>query len=120
MRRRRLLGATTGIVLSLAVAGTAFADSCANISASAAAPACHPTCATPVIRGNWVWLPSIGVPFEAWGFAAPGGTESVNNDLPGANGNFSNGVGDSLLVNAAYCTKGVNTDRSHGIVSGCH
>ena len=115
--RRRLFGITGGLVLSLIVAGTAFADSCANISR--AAPDCHPGCAAPVIRGNWVWLPSIGVPFEAWGFAAPGGTESVNNGLPGANGNYTNGAGESLLVNSAYCTKGVNTDRSHGIVSGC-
>jgi hypothetical protein len=28
--------------------------------------------------------------------------------------------GESLLVNSAYCTKAVNTDRSQGIVSGCH
>src|SRR5687768_12308397 len=116
--RRRLLGVTSGLTLSLLIAGTAFADTCLNLSRSA--PACHPTCAAPVIRGNWVWLPSIGVPVANWGFAAPGGEESVNNGLPGANGNFTNGEGSSLLVNSAYCEKGVNTDRSHGIVSGCH
>lgn len=95
--RRRFLGVATGLLLSLVVAGTAFAHSCHNLDR--AAPACAPTCEGPVFRGNWVWLPSIGVPVEDWGFAAPG---------------------ESLLVNSAYCTKGVNTDREHGIVSGCH
>ena len=114
---RRLLGITGGLLLSLAVAGTAFADSCANISA--APPDCHPGCTEPVTRGNWVWLPSIGVPFEAWGFAAPGGPESVEHDSPGANGNYTDGDSESLLGKSAYCTKGVNTDRSNGVVSGC-
>jgi hypothetical protein len=96
MYRRRLLGVTSGLLLSLAVAGTAFAHSCLNLDR--AAPACHPNCEAPVFVGKWVWLPSIGVPVEHWGFDAPG---------------------ESLLVNSAYCTKGVNTDREHGIVSGC-
>jgi hypothetical protein len=115
--RRRLLGISFGVALSLAVAGTAFADSCANISR--AAPACDPTCSAPVIRGNWVWLPSIGVPFPAWGFAVPGGGESVANGFPGASGNYQNGFSESLLGHSAYCLKGINTDKSHGIVSGC-
>ena len=38
--RRRLFGITGGLVLSLIVAGTAFADSCAHIIR--AAPDCHP------------------------------------------------------------------------------
>ena len=115
--RRRLFSITGGLLLSLVVAGTAFADSCANISA--APPDCHPNCTEPVTRGNWVWLPSIGVPFEAWGFAAPGGPESVEHGSPGANGNYTNGDSESLLGKSAYCTKGVNTDRSNGVVSGC-
>jgi hypothetical protein len=115
--RRRLLGTACGLALSLAIAGTAFADSCLNLSR--AAPACHPTCEGPVIDGNWAWLPSIGVPVEAWGFAAPGGEESINNGLPAANGNYQNGFSESLLGHSAYCLKGVNADKSHGIVSGC-
>jgi hypothetical protein len=116
--RRRLLGASFGVVLSLLVAGTALAETCANISR--AAPECGMSCTQPVITGNWVWLPSIGVPFPAWGFAAPGGTESVNNALPGANGNYQDGDTHSLLGKSATCTKGVNTDREHGIITGCH
>lgn len=53
--RRRLLGITGGLALSPLVAGTAFADTCLNVSR--AAPACHPTCTAPVVRGNWVWRP---------------------------------------------------------------
>jgi hypothetical protein len=117
MRRRRLIGATFGLALSFAVAGTAFADSCANVSR--AAPACDLNCTAPVVEGNWVWLPSIGVPLAAWGFGPPGGPESVANGLPGANGNYLNGFSESLLGHSAYCLKGVNTDKSHGIISGC-
>ena len=115
--RRRLFSLTGGLVMSLLIAGTAFADSCYNTDR--AAPACDPNCTAPVIEGNWVWLPSIGVNFAAWGFAPPGGPESVNNGFPGANGNYTNGDSESLLGKAAYCTKGVNTDRQHGIGSGC-
>jgi hypothetical protein len=115
--RRRLFGATFGVVLALAVAGTAFADSCANVS-RAPAP-CGTSCTAPVIEGNWVWLPSIGVPVEAWGFAPPGGPDSTGFGFPGANGNYTNGFTESLLGHSAYCLKGVNQDKSHGIVSGC-
>jgi hypothetical protein len=115
--RRRLMGISFGLALSVAIAGTAFADSCVNVSR--AAPACDPNCTTPVVQGNWIWLPSVGVPFAAWGFAPPGGSDSVANGLPGANGNYLNGLSESLLGHSAYCLKGVNTDKDHGIVSGC-
>jgi hypothetical protein len=115
--RRRALGIVAGGLLSLALAGTALADSCANISR---APAdCGWDCTAPVIVGNWVWLPSIGAPVYAWGFAPPGGTDSIQFGFPGANGNYTNGFTNSLLGRSAYCLKGVNTDRSHGVVSGC-
>ena len=115
--RRRIFGAALGVALSLGLASTALADSCLNVSR--AAPACNMTCAAPVVEGNWVWLPSIGVPAAAWGFAPPGAAESVANGLPGANGNYQNGFSESLLGHSAYCLKGVNADKSHGIVSGC-
>jgi hypothetical protein len=115
--QRRFLGVGFGVTLSLLIAGTALADSCANISR--AAPECGMSCAAPVVTGNWVWLPSIGVPFAAWGFAPPGAAESVANGLPGHNGNYQNGYSESLLGHSAYCTKGVNTDRQHGVISGC-
>jgi hypothetical protein len=115
--RRRFLGAGLGVVLALAVAGTAFADSCANVSRAPAA--CGWSCQGPVIQGNWVWLPSIGAPIYAWGFAPPGTVDSTGFGFPGANGNYTNGFTSSLLGHSAYCLKGVNPNRSHGIVSGC-
>ena len=115
--RRRMFGAALGVALSLGLASTALADSCLNVSR--AAPACNMTCSAPVIEGNWVWLPSIGVPEPAWGFAPPGAEESAANGFPGANGNYTNGFTESLLGHSAYCLKGVNAGKSHGIVSGC-
>jgi hypothetical protein len=118
MRRRRpLLGLAFGALFALTVAGTTLADTCVNLS-RAPAP-CGMSCSAPVVNGNWVWLPSVGVPAPFWGFAPPGGPESVDNNLPGANGNYQNGFSESLLGHSAYCLKGVNADKSHGIVSGC-
>src|ERR671934_64785 len=63
-------------VAALAVPAVAAADSCANFSRSA--PACDLSCTAPVIQGNWVWLPSIDPSAPpAWGFAPPGGPDSV-------------------------------------------
>ena len=115
--RRRFLGAAFGVALAVAVAGTALADSCANVSREPAA--CGWSCQGPVIEGNWVWLPSIGAPVYAWGFAPPGAADSTGFGFPGANGNYTNGFTSSLLGHSALCLKGVNPDKSHGIVSGC-
>lgn len=115
--RRRVLGAAFGIVLSLGIAGTALADSCANVSRAPAA--CGWSCSGPIIQGNWVWLPSVGAPIYAWGFAPPGTPASVGFGFPGANGNYTNGSSNSLLGHSAYCLKGVNVTKSHGIISGC-
>jgi hypothetical protein len=115
--RRRIVGAGIGVALSLAIAGTVLAGSCSNISRPA--PDCGLACNEPVIHGNWVWLPSVGEAEEAWGFEPPGTDESVEAGLPGQHGNYQNGFSESLLGHSAYCTKGVNTERTHGIVSGC-
>lgn len=115
--RRRLFGSIAGVAMALIVTGTAFGSSCANVS-RAPAP-CGWTCAAPVIEGNWVWLPSIGVPVPAWGFAPPGTPDSQLFGFPGANGNYTNGFTVSLLGHSAYCLKGVNSTKSHGVVSGC-
>lgn len=117
MPRRRVLGSALGALLAVGIAGTALADSCANLN-RAPAP-CGWSCSGPVIEGKWVWLPSIGVDAPFWGFAPPGGSDSVLVGLPGTNGNYQNGFSESLLGNSAYCLKGVNTDKPHGIVSGC-
>ena len=122
--RRRAIGPVLGVLLALGIAGTALGDSCANVSRAPAS--CGFTCTTVVMQGNWVWLPSltnVGVPAQAlppfWGFAPPGAEDSVLFGAPGANGNYQNGFSSSLLGRSAYCLKGVNADKSHGIVSGC-
>jgi len=113
--RRGLFSLVGGLVLAIALAGVTLADSCANVSR---APAdCGWSCQGPVIEGNWVWLPSIGVPEYAWGFAPPGAPDSIQFGFPGANGNYTNGFTQSLLGHSAYCLKGVNPDKSHGIVN---
>jgi hypothetical protein len=110
------------IKLAIAAAGVAalvpviaHADSCANVS-RAPAP-CGFSCPAPVFVGHWVWLPSIGVPFPAWGFAPPG--------MNGTSGNYQNQAKSGasaawLLENSAICVKGVpSRQTAHGIQSGC-
>jgi hypothetical protein len=117
--KRLLVGAVAAA--ALAIPAAAVADSCANVSR---APAdCGMTCTAPVVEGNWVWLPSIGVPFPAWGFAVPGGEDSVENGLPGANGNYTDGQTSSLLGVSAICRGGGNAQTARqgtkGIQTGC-
>jgi hypothetical protein len=115
--RKFVVGAAVAVGVMVAP-GVAFADSCANVSRAPAA--CGFSCAGPVIEGNWVWLPSIGVPFPAWGFAPPGAADSVNVGLPGANGNYTNGKTSSLLGVSAVCNGGAAArQQSNGIQSGC-
>ena len=106
-----MLGRTSFVVAAagafLAIGATAAsAHSCANVSRPA--PPCAPNCTTPVFDGRWVWLPSIGVPFPAWGFDTPEGY--IN-----ATGN------ESLLGQSAVCSAdGVPARQTtHGIQSGC-
>ena len=66
------------------------------------------TCSGAVIEGNWVWLPSIGVPVAAWGFESPG--------------NYTNGQTSSLLGVSVHCDPTgdpSNRQQTHGIQSGC-
>lgn len=95
------------------VPSAALALDCVNVSRPPAA--CGTNCNGPVTHGNWVWLPSLfpGAP-EAWGFAPPG-TIPGN---PGENGNFQNGQGSALLVNAFCDSNGAvldNRQTDHGI-----
>jgi hypothetical protein len=116
---RRAILAAIAVIAMLALTGAAYADSCSNVSRAPAA--CGFTCTGPVIDGNWVWLPSIGVPVPAWGFAPPGGADSTAFGFPGANGNYTNGQTSSLLGMSHNCPPGSNTNRqtAHGIQSGC-
>jgi hypothetical protein len=121
MYRRMLIAASLAAAAAL-LPIAASADSCGNVS-RAPAP-CGFTCPGPVIEGNWVWLPSIGVPVPQWGFAPPGGPDSVNFGFPGANGNYQNTQvtgNQSLLDNSATCSKPGTDNRqtSNGIQSGC-
>ena len=105
---RRTLAAVFAAAAVLASAGTALADNCYN--ASRPAPGSY---SGPLIKGNWVWLPSIGVPLDAWGFGSPS--------------NYLNSGGNEawLLENTPYCAAGgvifYNGPRTttNGIQSGC-
>ena len=118
-RKALFVAGTAAAAVSLPTA--AFADSCANVS-RAPAP-CGMTCtAGPVIEGNWVWLPSIGEPFPAWGFSPPGSITSIQAGLPDASGNYlqSQGSPSWLLENSAICAGGaLARQMAHGIQSGC-
>jgi hypothetical protein len=110
-------GALTAAIVAIPAA-TAFADSCSNVSRAPAA--CGFSCTSPVIVGNWVWLPSIGVQDPAWGFAPPGAADSVGFGFPGANGNYTNGQTSSLLGMSAVCNGGAQgRQTSSGIQTGC-
>jgi hypothetical protein len=112
------------MVAALAITGAAAADSCTNLSRDDHAPAaCGQICPTLVTDGNWVWLPSLLGPHAPpiWGFAPPGAQDSVNGNLPGANGNYTNGETSSLLGVSNNCPPGNNPNRqtTNGIQSGC-
>jgi len=92
--------------LLVAPMSAAFADNCFNASRPA------PPEGGEVEKGNWVWLPSVGIPQQSWGMVVPG--------------NFQNGKSDWLLGGTPYCDAGgaLNPDGTprtdtHGIQSGC-
>jgi len=115
MRRIAIICSTVLVSFALS-AQVAFADSCANFSRAAPAP----TGPGPIIRGNWVWLPSVGAPIDAWGFAPPGAADSVDFGFPGASGNYTNGATSSLLGVSAICSPGnAHRQTTNGIQSGC-
>ena len=108
---------TVGIAAGLVLVPTAaFALDCTNVSRPPAA--CGSNCTDgPIIKGNWGWLPSVfpGAP-EAWVFVPPGTV--TGEGIPGENGNYQNGEGYALLVNAICDSHGsvlVNRQTEHGI-----
>jgi hypothetical protein len=108
---------------ALAIPAAAVADSCANVSRAPADCNSPASCGGPLVQGNWLWLPSVGVPFPAWGFLSPGGEDSVDLDAAGAQGNYTNGQTSSLLGVSALCDGNGNASDvrqgNHGIQSGC-
>ena len=109
MKRSVVLVAKLAMMVFLA-APAALALSCDNVSRQAPK---GDTSSGPIVKGHWVWLPSIGVPEEAWGFFPPG-TEDTN-------GNFTNGKTHSLLGTSAQCDPSKDTSRQteHGVQTGC-
>jgi hypothetical protein len=113
--RKLVFGAI--VAASVALSPTvALADSCSNISRAPAS--CGGSCPSPVVVGNWVWLPSIGIDEYAWGFAPPGSINSVAFGLPGADGNYSNGQTSSLLGLSSLCSR-PPAAAGRGLRSGC-
>ena len=94
--------------------GAALADNCYNASRPGHGLSTNPAdFSAPVIKGRWLWLPSVGIPQAAWGFEVPK--------------NFQNSQGAHtwLLAGTPYCEQGgvlfYNGPRTttHGIQSGC-
>jgi len=104
------------------ISTSAYALDCTNTSRPPAA--CGAVCTDgPIIDGNWAWLPSVfpGAP-EAWVFVPPGTVQGFG--LPGEKGNYQNGEGYALLVNAICDSQGsvlVKRQTDHGIqlMEGC-
>jgi hypothetical protein len=113
--RYRVAAVVAAVVALLGTAGVAMADNCFNASRPSGGLSTNPADFTsgPVFKGNWVWLPSVGVPVAAWGFEVP------SNYLD------SGGAEAWLLENTPYCQVGgvlfYNGPRTttHGIQSGC-
>jgi hypothetical protein len=109
---RKLLVTVVAVLVSLIItAQAASADTCHNGSRPA------PKGNQPTATGVWIWLPSIGVPEDAWGFASPGGNFDTL-----TSGNFGGSTGaNSLLTNSATCDTSKTTSRqtTRGIQTGC-
>lgn len=110
---RRFAVTLVAVLLSLVVtAQAASADTCGNVSRPAPAPT-----GGPIVKGNWVWLPSVNGPEAEWGFASPGGAFNPKGNFGGATG------ANSLLANSAICdsssTAAQNRQTTNGIQSGC-
>lgn len=110
----RLAAVAAALVAMFALAGVAAADNCFNASRPGGSLSANPADFTgPVTKGNWLWLPSVGVPLPAWGFEPP------------ANYLNSGGAEAWLLENTPYCEAGGilfyggPRTTSNGIQSGC-
>jgi hypothetical protein len=110
---RRLLAVFAVALGMLVFAGAAFSDNCFNLSRASAGLSTNPGDFTaPLVKGRWVWLPSVGAPIAAWGFEVPENYQHGN-------------VNDWLLGKTPYCQEGgflgytgARTTQ-HGIQSGC-
>lgn len=115
--------AAAGLAVAFVFIPTAAqALDCINVSKPPAE--CGSVCtAGPIFNGNWAWLPSVfpGAP-EVWVFVPPGTVQGFG--LPGEKGNYQNGEGYALLVNAICDSLGQVSEKrqtEHGIqlMEGC-
>lgn len=109
--------AAAGLAAGLMFIPTAAnALDCVNVSRPPAA--CGSNCPSPVISGNWAWLPSIFPgSAEVWSFVPPGSLKGIAAPL-GQKGNFQSGEGYALLVNAICDSRGsvlAHRQTEHGI-----
>lgn len=110
---RHTAAAVVAAMTLLAPAGAALADNCFNISRPSSLSSNPADFTAPVTKGNWVWLPSVGVPIAAWGFGAPA--------------NYLDSAGSEawLLENTPYCSQGGwlfyggPRTTTNGLQSGC-
>jgi hypothetical protein len=116
MMKRMLVLVAMLAMLVLSAAPAALALSCDNVSR--AAPK-GDVSSGPIIKGHWVWLPSIGIDEEVWGFVPPGTEPGEFIGKP--HGNFTNGKTHSLLGVSAQCDPSKTTSRQtdHGVQTGC-
>lgn len=112
----RNIAVSAGVCAALVFgpAAAALADNCYNASRPSGGLSSNPAdFSAPVIVGNWVWLPSVGVPNPVWAFETP---ENFQN---------SGGAESWLLEKTPYCEAGgiLSYDgprtTTHGIQSGC-
>lgn len=132
MLRRAFATAVVATIALAGVTGTAFADSCANVSRAAPAGFSSTTVYTaPLIQGGWLWLPSLSAVFGGsttdfppyWGKITPGTADAILFNAPDQNGNYTNGKTVSLLGVSAVCNSSsqafIVRQTDHGIQSGC-
>ena len=110
---RRPFAAVLAASAMLLFTGVAAADNCFNASRPGGGLSTNPAdFQAPVLKGRWLWLPSVGVPLAAWGFEFPDNYQHGN-------------TADWLLSKTPYCEQGgvlfYNGPRTttHGVQSGC-
>jgi hypothetical protein len=110
---RRTVAVLVVALAMLAFAGGAFADNCFNLSRASQGLSTNPAdFDQPLVKGRWLWLPSVGAPIAAWGFEVPENYQHGN-------------INDWLLSQTKYCEEGGflayggPRTTQHGIQSGC-
>ena len=105
------------VAVTAALAGTAYANDCANLSRTP--PPCYFTadgCTTPVFAGNWAFLPSLepGAP-PIWVFSPPANFTNGKTDALTANGNINSNGAVCATPNRQFTG---DPSTLHGVLSG--